>query len=87
MTKQERGSNDFFPTPSKAVTPLIPFLPDHCRFAEPCAGQGHLVWLLEQWGHQCIYAGDLHSGQDALTMETYGASRKYGPHLAPHANP
>ena len=38
-----RNERDYYPTPIKAVEPLIAHLPDNFTFAEPCAGDGRLV--------------------------------------------
>src|SRR6476646_5332892 len=64
----ERREADFYPTPAKAVLPLVPFLRGIRTFAEPCAGQGDLVRHLESFGKRCVYAGDLATGQDALAL-------------------
>jgi hypothetical protein len=70
----ERREADFYPTPAKAVPPLIPFLRrDGIRtFAEPCEGDGDLVRHLESFGLRCVYQGDIRAGQDALTRDSYG---------------
>lgn len=39
----ERNERDYYPTPIKAIEPLITHLPDTFTFAEPCAGDGRLV--------------------------------------------
>ena len=59
---------DFYPTPLKAVQPLIPHLDGIRRFAEPCCGDGALVRHLESFGLRCVYAGDIAIGQDALEL-------------------
>jgi hypothetical protein len=64
----ERIPRDLYPTPSKAVKPLLPYL---CRdgikaFAELCAGNGDLIRHLESFGLQCVHSGDIATGQDAL---------------------
>ena len=46
----ERIPRDFYPTPLKAVPPLIPYLQGIRSFAEPCAGDGALVRHLESSG-------------------------------------
>jgi hypothetical protein len=43
----EKRPRDFYPTPLKAVTPLVGHLPDAFTFCEPCAGAGDLVRHLE----------------------------------------
>ena len=55
----ERREADFYPTPAKAVLPLVPFLRGIRTFAEPCAGEGDLVRHLESFGLRCVYAGDI----------------------------
>ena len=68
----ERIPRDFYPTPYAAVPPLIPHLRGVRTFAEPCCGDGALVRHLESLGLRCVYAGDIATGQDALTLEQYG---------------
>ncbi|WP_207234463.1 hypothetical protein [Bradyrhizobium sp. Leo170] len=69
----ERHDRDFYPTPLKAMLPLVPFLRrDGVKtFAEPCAGDGDLVRHLESFGLRCVYAGDIATGQNALAIERY----------------
>jgi hypothetical protein len=68
----ERREADFYPTPQKAVLPLIPFLRhDGVRtFAE----SWRLGPALEAFGLRCVYAGDICTGQDALAINSYGAA-------------
>src|SRR5262245_3092357 len=68
----ERRENDFYPTPHKAALPLIPHLRGIRSFAEPCAGEGDLIQHLESFGLRCAYRGDISTGQDALTVASYG---------------
>src|SRR5262245_32706148 len=68
----ERRPGDFYPTPREAVLPLIPYLRGVRTFAEPCCGDGVLVHHLEGFGLRCVYQGDISTGQDALTRESYG---------------
>jgi hypothetical protein len=70
----ERVPRDFYPTPAAAVPPLIPHLRGIHTFAEPCCGDGALVRHLESCGLRCVYAGDIATGQDALSLESYGAA-------------
>ena len=63
-----RRDRDQYPTPPKAVTPLIPYLRGIKTFAEFCAGDGALVRALESYGLTCAYSGDISTGQDALTL-------------------
>ena len=64
----ERIPRDFYPTPFKAVRPLIPHVRGIRTFAEPCCGEGDLVRHLESFGLRCGYSGDIATGQDALTL-------------------
>jgi len=64
----ERIPRDFYPTPLKAVLPLIPHLHGVRTFAEPCCGDGALVRHLESFGLRCAYAGDIATGRDALSL-------------------
>jgi len=68
----ERRAADFYPTPAKAVAPLVPYLRGIRTFAEPCCGDGDLVRHLESHGLRCAYQGDLRTGQDALAIDSYG---------------
>ena len=70
----ERREADFYPTPRAAVVPLVPHLRGIKTFAEPCAGEGDLVRHLEEFGLQCVYAGDIRDGLDALERDDYGAA-------------
>jgi hypothetical protein len=70
----ERREADFYPTPRAAVVPLVPRLRGIKTFAEPCAGEGDLVRHLEEFGLQCVYAGDIRDGLDALERDDYGAA-------------
>ena len=53
----ERRERDFYPTPVKAVEPLIPHLPDRFTYVEPCAGKGDLVKALS------TFEGVAHGGR------------------------
>jgi hypothetical protein len=71
----ERRAGDFYPTPRKAVAPLIPHLRGIRTFAEPCDGGdsgGDLVRHLESFGLRCVYRGDISTGQDAFAVDHYG---------------
>lgn len=47
FTRQPR---DYYPTPEKAVIPLLPFLRQGTTFLEPCAGDGRLSAHLQKHG-------------------------------------
>jgi hypothetical protein len=68
----ERIPRDFYPTPLKAVPPLIPHLRGVRTFAEPCCGDGALVRHLESFGLRCVYQGDIADGRDAFATTDYG---------------
>ncbi len=63
-SKFERNPRDYYPTPFKAVLPLLPFLAKETEFIEPCAGDGRLIRHLEQFGHRCVYACDIEPQAD-----------------------
>lgn len=52
----------------RAVRLLLPHLHGVRSFAEPCAGEGHLVRQLTEAGLCCTYSGDIQEGQDALGL-------------------
>lgn len=54
-----RNPRDFYPTPIEAVVPLIPHLPIAATFADPCAGDGQLVGILNGYGCGCCTAIDI----------------------------
>lgn len=55
----ERMKADLYRTWNpRAVAPLLPHLPRHTRFIEPCAGHADLIKHLERAGHQCVGAFD-----------------------------
>ena len=68
----ERAPRDFYPTPFAAVPVLIPHLRGVRTFAEPCCGDGALMRHLESFALQCVYSGDIATGQDALAIDAYG---------------
>lgn len=62
-----RRANDAYLTwDPRAVAALAPHLAPGTRFAEPCAGEGHLVAQLIDLGHTCTEMDDLEYGRDAL---------------------
>lgn len=57
---EQRRSRDFYRTwDPRAVAPLLRFLPQQCRFIEPCAGAGDLTDQLTAHGHQCLLQCDI----------------------------
>lgn len=75
MSKRATGDfprieKDFYPTPFKAVLPLIPYLRrDGIQtFAEPGCGDGDLIRHLRSFGLSCVSRGDIRFGQDALQL-------------------
>jgi hypothetical protein len=73
-SKFARIKDDFYPTPRKAVLPLIPYLNGIRSFAEPCVGDGALVRVLEEFGLHCVWQGDIRTGQNALDFSSYGGA-------------
>ena len=74
-TSFERREADFYPTPFKAVPPLIPYLrrDDIKTFAELCCGEGDLIRHLESFGLKCVHSGDIRTGQDAWRSSVISA--------------
>jgi len=74
----ERKASDFYPTPPKAVKPLIPFLKAEkfSTFAEPCDGDGALTREIESYGFQCVYSNDITKGQDALLRTDFNGAER-----------
>jgi hypothetical protein len=62
----ERVERDFYPTPREAVFPLLPHLSPATAFAEPCAGDGALIRILDSLGHACVWASDIEPKQDGI---------------------
>ena len=59
-TQFPRIERDFYPTPEKAVLPLLRHLTWQCTFTEPCAGNGALISHLEKHGdYFCRSASDI----------------------------
>lgn len=59
-TQRERKRNFFYPTiDPRAIPPLLAHVPPGTVFAEPCAGAGDLVHLLEQAGLVCAWGLEL----------------------------
>lgn len=63
----KRRKHDAYYTPVEPVIPLLPHLDGVYTFAEPCAGDGRLIFHLQGFGLMCTHAGDITWGQDALT--------------------
>lgn len=55
----KRNKHDAYPTPYKAILPLLPHLEPATRFIEPCAGDGRLIGYLQEHGHICEAAFDI----------------------------
>ena len=67
-SKFDRNPRDFYPTPYRAVEPLLQHLHDNCTFAEPCVGDFQLVTHLEKHGHRCMFASDIEYRADGLEV-------------------
>lgn len=70
-----RIERDYYPTPGKAIDPLLPHLPETTSFVEPCAGDGRMMIYLSNAGHLCVDAWDIEpqhklvSQRDATTAK------------------
>lgn len=65
-----RVEKDKYSTPRPAVFPLLPYLPTRTLFAEPCAGAGALIDILEGGGHVCTWASDDAPERDDVVRES-----------------
>ena len=73
----ERHPRDYYVTPADAVIPLLPHLPERCRFIEPCAGHGALVRALERHGHECVIAADIEpQGKNIAKLDAHDLFRR-----------
>lgn len=65
----ERIPRDYYPTPIKAVEPLVHHLPYSFDYVEPCAGDGRLVDHITKLtgGHgECLFKSDIHPRADGI---------------------
>lgn len=69
-TEFARRGRDYYPTPMKAVEPLLAFLPEYFTYVEPCAGDGRMVKHFEHLmgeDARCVGAFDIeHPEEDPL---------------------
>ena len=68
-----RPMDDYSTIDHRAVLALRPHLHGIFTFAEPCAGDGHLVRMLEEIGLTCTVNTDLRGGVDALAVHDIGS--------------
>jgi 16S rRNA A1518/A1519 N6-dimethyltransferase RsmA/KsgA/DIM1 with predicted DNA glycosylase/AP lyase activity len=47
-----RRQNDFYPSPSALIKPIVSLIPIDSLICEPCAGEGHLSKPLLELGYQ-----------------------------------
>jgi len=59
---------DAYATPEEAVLPLLPHLPKGSYYAEPCAGDGALIRILQKYGHKCVAAYDVEPRHKIVTQ-------------------
>ena len=64
-----RRPQDAYDTPREAVLPLLPHLPERCRYVEPCAGAGQLMAVLESAGHRTVDAFDIRPRGDRIRLK------------------
>jgi hypothetical protein len=62
----DRVPRDYYPTPASAVEALADHLPEECTYIEPCAGDGALINTLTDYGHHCLFAGDIEPRHKAI---------------------
>ena len=64
----ERVEKDYYPTPPKALEPLVWHLPEVFTFAEPCAGDGRLIHHIQQARPraECVLALDIEPRADNI---------------------
>jgi len=55
----KRHKLDLYSTPEDAVLPLLKHLDKVTYYAEPCAGDGALIKILQKHGHKCVAAYDV----------------------------
>ena len=73
----KRRKLDIYDTPGAAVLPLFKHLPSHCRFWEPCAGQGDLVEHLQRGGFECVVASDIEPRDERVfRLDAMSATRE-----------
>jgi methylase of polypeptide subunit release factors len=60
-SKFKRVEKDYYPTPAKALEPLVQHLPEVFTFCEPCAGDGRLIRHIQQARPraECVMALDI----------------------------
>jgi hypothetical protein len=64
-----RRANDDYPTPAKAVCPLLPHAKEGRTFIEPCAGTSQLTKHLAEAGLIPLRSYDISQGYDARVIE------------------
>ena len=67
-SNEERNERDYYPTPLKAVIPLVPYLQGIKNFAEPFSGDGALIQhLCLATKMKCTWAFDIEPQIEPLT--------------------
>ncbi len=65
--QKPKKRNFFYPTiDPRCVLPLLPHLPSGAVFAEPCAGAGDLIQLLQAAGLRCAWGLELEPQSECL---------------------
>lgn len=62
-----RKPQDKYYTPLEAAVPVQRYLQGISTFTDPCMGDGRLIAWLSSFGLECVHAGDIDIGRDALT--------------------
>ena len=62
-----RIDKDFYPTPAKALEPLLPHLEGYISYAEPMAGNGSLINAMDQFSDlKCKWRSDIHPQREDI---------------------
>ena len=62
-----RIDKDFYPTPAKALEPLLPHLEGYISYAEPMAGNGSLINAMDQFSDlKCKWRSDIYPQREDI---------------------
>lgn len=67
---ERRKHDKYMTTDKRPIARLQPHLPRGLHYAEPCAGKGDLIKLMEWHGHTCTYAGDTRPGRQWMVRRS-----------------
>lgn len=75
----DKIERDFYPTPEKAVRPLLHFIEQGATYVEPCAGRGDLIQHLDSRGYRCTFRSDI-KGVPELSIAELDANKLVAEH-------